>query len=214
MHIVGASPDHLEEAVAHIAESDPGAQQRVHTHPVDLGNLKQTIALAQKLAETLPRLDMLYLIAGIGVAPFGLTADGIGNHFAVNNLCQVAIVDALLPLLRKTAEEKQRSAGSDEVEQWSTRVVSESSELHRACPSDAQFATLEEMTEQSKDMDPTKLYGRSKTGQWVFSALRARFLFCVTSSSSRVQDLADAPHCADAAARYHCLGRPPRRRGH
>lgn len=162
MHIVGATPDHLEEAVAHIAEADPSAQSRVHTHSVDLGNLKETIGLAQKLADTLPRLDMLYLIAGIGVAPFGLTADGIGNHFAVNNLCQVAIVDVLLPLLQKTAAEK-RSAGTEE--EWSTRIVSESSELHRACPSDAQFATLEEMTEQSRNMDPTKLYGRSKVGQ-------------------------------------------------
>ncbi len=134
----------------------------MHTHSVDLGNLKETIGLAQKLADTLPRLDMLYLIAGIGVRALWTHRRRIGNHFAVNNLCQVAIVDVLLPLLQNTAAEK-RSAGTEE--RVVDPIVSESSELHRACPSDAQFATLEEMTEQSRDMDPTKLYGRSKVGQ-------------------------------------------------
>ena len=99
---------------------------------------------------------MLFLIAGIGVAPFGLTNDGIGNHFGVNLLSQMMLVDGLLGKMKDTSEKKQ---GGSEEEKWSTRIVSESSELHRTSNGDAKFESLEEM---STAMDETKLYGRSK----------------------------------------------------
>jgi WW domain-containing oxidoreductase len=96
---------------------------------------------------------MLFLIAGIGVAPFGKTQDDLPNHFAVNHLASMVIVDQVLPLLKKTAGDKEGE------EKFSTRIVVESSELHRTANSDLEFASLEEMNEKR---DETVLYGRSK----------------------------------------------------
>jgi NAD(P)-dependent dehydrogenase (short-subunit alcohol dehydrogenase family) len=161
VHIVSATGEHASDAIEHIDSTTPASdvRSRLHTHLVDLGDLPAVISLFQDLARSLPRLDMLFLIAGIGVAPFGLTESGLGNHFGVNNVSQLAITDVLYPLLKKTAEEKQ---GQTEEERLSTRIVSESSELHRGAPSDVRFESLEEMAE---DKGPMKLYGMSKLGK-------------------------------------------------
>jgi hypothetical protein len=67
-----------------------------------------------------------------------------------------------LPLLKKTAGEKKKAGeGSEE---YSTRIVVESSELHRAANSDAEFKDLAEMNDEK---DETVLYGRSKLMGWV-----------------------------------------------
>lgn len=156
VHILSATKAHADEAIANISKLAPAAPSLIHTHTVDLGTLADVIALSQSLASSLPRLDILYLIAGIGVGPFGLTADGLGNHFQVNNLSQVVLVDQFLPLLKKTAETKQ--VGSD-ADKFSTRIVSESSELHRAAPGDIKCESVDEF---NKDIGPALLYNRSK----------------------------------------------------
>ena len=112
------------------------------------------ISVGTRLASTLDRLDMLYLIAGVGVGPFGLTKDGLGNHFAVNHLASVVLVDKLLPVLKRTATKGE----------FNTRIVAESSELHRAAPGDMKCETVEEF---SHEKDPMVLYGRSKLLKWV-----------------------------------------------
>lgn len=50
---------------------------------VDLGDLKEVDALAEKLAGELERLDIFIANAGIGQAPYGLTVDGLERHFEV-----------------------------------------------------------------------------------------------------------------------------------
>ena len=106
---------------------------------------------------------MLFLIAGVGVAPFGLTQDGLGNHFAVNHLSQMVIVDGVLEKMKETARSKQ---SGHEAEKFSSRIVSESSELHRTAPGDIECESEEEM---SHEKDPLRLYSRSKLFKCVFS---------------------------------------------
>lgn len=121
---------------------------------MDLGDLPAVQALCEKIASTFERLDLLLLIAGIGVAPFGMTKSGLGNHFGINNVSFLMITDILYPLLKKTASMPGTAEGS-------VRIVAESSELHRGAPSDVKAENLEEMAE---DIGATRLYNRSKLG--------------------------------------------------
>lgn len=161
MHIISATTGHQEEAKENVEESTSAsidAKDLIHTHAVDLGSLNDLIPMAKKLASSLKKLDILHLNAGVGVAPFGLTNDGLGNHYAVNYLAHLVLADILSPKMLETAKNKQ-GASNSEVEKFSTRIVLESSELHRSSPSDVNCESLEEMNE---DIGPLKLYGRSK----------------------------------------------------
>ncbi|WRT68998.1 uncharacterized protein IL334_005980 [Kwoniella shivajii] len=160
VHIVASTEEHAKEAISNVSEKNPNAPQLIKFHQIDLGNLKSVVSLAEKLSSELDRLDMLYLIAGIGVAPFGLTQDGVGNHFGINHLAGMTLTDGLLDLMIKTSKEKQSGNGNgNELDKFSSRIVSESSELHRTSPSDLKCESLEEF---SQDRDETVLYGRSK----------------------------------------------------
>lgn len=162
VHIISATEAHANTAIDNISEHTANAKSLVHTHQVDLGSLKDVISLGQSLASSLPRIDMLYLIAGIGVAPFGLTKDGLGNHFAVNHLAHMVLVDQLLGKMKETSGKK---SGGDVVEKYSTRIVAESSELHRTAPGDVKCENEEEM---SHEKDPNRLYARSKLFKLAF----------------------------------------------
>jgi len=161
VHILSATDSHAQAAIDHITTDVPAAKSLLKNHVVDLGSLNDIKRLIPTLAE-FPRIDILFLIAGIGVAPFGLTKDGLGNHFAVNHLSNMLLVDGLLPKLIETSKSKQNSP--DLSEKFSTRIVVESSELHRAAPSDVKCESVEEF---NTELDPTKLYGRSKLMGWV-----------------------------------------------
>lgn len=92
--IASSTEEHGEEAVEKIrqavaehsksssatAGSELGS---VTFEQVDLGSLAETRALAKRIKDTQERLDIFIGDAGVGVAPFGLTKDGLGNHFQV-----------------------------------------------------------------------------------------------------------------------------------
>jgi NAD(P)-dependent dehydrogenase (short-subunit alcohol dehydrogenase family) len=159
VHIISATKDHQEEAKENVEKAtstDINAKNLIHTHAVDMGSLNELIPMAQNLASSLKRLDLLHLNAGVGVAPFGLTTDGLGNHYAINYLAHLVLADIFSGKMKETAKEKQ---GSSEVEKFSTRIVVQSSELHRTSPSDVKCESLEEMNE---DVGAAQLYGRSK----------------------------------------------------
>jgi NAD(P)-dependent dehydrogenase (short-subunit alcohol dehydrogenase family) len=158
---VSATEEHAQEAVSHVQE-ESGAGHLIKTHNVDLGDLAVVKSLFTTLADSLERLDQLYLIAGIGVGPFGYTKDGLGNHFGVNNVAQVLIIDLLYTKLVETAKKVQGTA-----DEGSVRIVSESSEMHRTAPSDVKAESLNEFGKDSEDMSPVALYGRSKLGKCV-----------------------------------------------
>lgn len=77
----------------------------------------------------------------------------------------MVLVDTVLDEMKETSGKKQ---GGGEPEKFSTRIVSESSELHRTAPPDVKCETEEEM---SHEKDPNRLYSRSKLFKWVTHSL-------------------------------------------
>ncbi|KAI0356702.1 NAD(P)-binding protein [Trametes cingulata] len=152
--IVSANPEHGTQAEAELNDElkRSGSTGSVKWYQVDFGNLKQVDAFAKQIAEQEERLDILILNAGIGQAPYGLTADGLERHFEVNNLAHYVIALRLLPLMKKAAATAPPT---------SVRIVTQSSEMHRVAPSSTLFATKEEI---NQDGDGAQLYGRTKLG--------------------------------------------------
>jgi len=153
VHIISATEDHQQEAVDNISKLAPNAPQLITTHAIDLGSLHKLIPLAKDLSSKLERLDILHLNAGVGVAPFGLTNDGLGNHYAINYLSHLVLADILTPKMIETSKKAQGD------EKFGVRIVLESSELHRGAPSDVRCESVAEMNE---DIGAARLYNRSK----------------------------------------------------
>ncbi len=72
------------------------------------------------------------------------------SHFQVNHLSQMHMALTLLPVLQKTPN---------------SRLVVQSSDLHRMAPSDVKFESLEEI---NQDIGASYLYNRSKLAQVLF----------------------------------------------
>ena len=89
----------------------------------------------------------LILNAGLGVGKYWETTDGLDSHFQVNHLSQLHLLFHLLSNLRQTPN---------------SRVVLQSSDLHRASQSSVEFASVEEI---NTDIGPTNLYNRTKLAQ-------------------------------------------------
>jgi NAD(P)-dependent dehydrogenase (short-subunit alcohol dehydrogenase family) len=87
------------------------------------------------------------LNAGLGIGPYGETKDGIDSHMQVNVFAQHHLAMTLLPKLIATPD---------------SRLCLQSSDLHRAAPSDIKFTDLQEI---NRDIGPTYLYNRSKLAQ-------------------------------------------------
>ncbi|TFY56074.1 hypothetical protein EVJ58_g7856 [Rhodofomes roseus] len=157
--IVSANEEHGTQAEADLnsALKDASSSGTVKWYGVDFGTLKDVDTLAKQLAGELDRLDILICNAGIGQAPFGLTNDGLGRHFGVNNLAHYVFTLRLLPLMKKTA----LSAPPTTV-----RIVMQSSEMHRMAPSTTKFASKEEINAPG---DGAQLYGRTKLGLIYFA---------------------------------------------
>jgi len=160
--IASATEEHGQEAIQKISQAVAKEHTKLTTEQkeagsisfeqVDLGSMAETRALAKRIKDTQQRLDIFVGDAGIGVAPFGLTKDGLGNHFQVNNLSQFILLNELYPLMEKTAETAPPN---------SVRFVTLASELHRTASSGVKFASKAEV---STSEEPNRLYGRSKLG--------------------------------------------------
>jgi NAD(P)-dependent dehydrogenase (short-subunit alcohol dehydrogenase family) len=160
--VISASAEHgakaKKEINEHVKKSGFATKGgSVSYHQLELRDMKAGLALSKKIASEEDRLDILILNAGVGQIPFERQWDGLGTHYAVNNLAAFIMTMTLLPLMEKTAKT---------VPPASVRIVFQSSELHRMAPSDVQFASKEEV---SDERDPTVLYGRTKLGQVLFA---------------------------------------------
>ena len=89
---------------------------RVNAVQADFARLGDVRRLAQELAASLPRLDVLVNNAGMMSARKGASADGYDLTFAVNHLAPFLLTNLLLPKLRASA---------------AARIVVVASEAHR-----------------------------------------------------------------------------------
>ncbi|HEX6527971.1 MAG TPA: SDR family NAD(P)-dependent oxidoreductase [Streptosporangiaceae bacterium] len=102
----GRDPGRIAETVTEVeAASKDGA---VRSYQADFADLGQVRALASRITEREPRLDVLVNNAGIGTdVPGGgarqESADGHELRFAVNYLAGFALTRLLLPLLERSA---------------------------------------------------------------------------------------------------------------
>lgn len=140
---------HADEAQAELKKW--GDASKVEWQQCNLESLKQTDGVAKALAKELDRLDGLVCNAGLGVGVYNESQDGVDTHMQVNHFAQAHLVLTLLPLLQKTTD---------------SRLVFQSSDLHRAAPSSVAFESIAEM---NQDLGPTYLYNRTKLAQILFA---------------------------------------------
>ncbi|KIV80422.1 hypothetical protein PV11_07922 [Exophiala sideris] len=143
--ILSNKEDHAQSAIEELKEY--GDTSKVHWTKCDLEDLKFTDKVANELAQSHQKIDGLILNAGLGVGVYNETKDHLDSHFQVNHLSQFHLMLKLLPNLQATPY---------------SRIVFESSELHRGANDDAKF---ESEAEIDRDIGPTKLYNRTKLAQ-------------------------------------------------
>lgn len=149
IYLLSNKEQHAIEAQTELAHW--GDSKRVEWRQCNLESLKQTDEVARQLAKELERLDGLICNAGLGVGVYNETEDGLDSHMQVNHFAQAHLVLTLLPVLQKTTD---------------SRIVFQSSELHRAAPSSTSFESIQEM---NQDIGATYLYNRTKLAQVLFA---------------------------------------------
>ncbi|WP_405483750.1 SDR family NAD(P)-dependent oxidoreductase [Streptomyces sp. NBC_00009] len=101
----GRDAGRLEAAAADVRAAAPDAT--VRTYLADLSDLDQVRAMADRIRDAEPRLDVLVnnAVAGGGAEPLRreLSAQGHELRFAVNHLAPYALIRGLLPLLKASA---------------------------------------------------------------------------------------------------------------
>ncbi|OQV05940.1 hypothetical protein CLAIMM_10592 [Cladophialophora immunda] len=143
--ILSNKEEHAHSALEELKEY--GDASKAHWVKCDLEDLKFTEKVANELADSQEKLHGLILNAGLGVGVYNETKDHLDSHFQVNHLSQFLLLLKLLPRLQNTP---------------GSRVVFESSELHRGAEANVQFKNEAEI---NQDIGPTKLYNRTKLAQ-------------------------------------------------
>lgn len=155
LYLLGKKEEHIAEARERLKQL--GDISKVHSIQIELEDLHSVDNVAKELASKLDRLDALVCNAGLGVGVYNETKDGIDSHMQVNHIAQFHLAQILLPLLRKTPN---------------SRLVLQSSDLHRGPNGDAKFVSVSEL---NQDIGPMKLYNRTKLAQVLFiRALKER----------------------------------------
>ncbi|CAL8577106.1 hypothetical protein XPA_002952 [Xanthoria parietina] len=142
--LLSQKEEHADEAMEELKKY--GDTDKVHWIHCDLKDLKQTDSAAKQLQGE-KRIDALICNAGEGVGNYNETVDGLDSHFQVNHLSQFHLAMMLWPNLEATPN---------------ARLVLQSSDLHRACPSSTTFSSVEEI---NTDLGAMNLYNRTKLAQ-------------------------------------------------
>lgn len=91
--IASSNADHGSDALQSMRErlkqENPSGTGSVEYEQVDLGSIRETRALADKIKQK-DRLDIFIGDAAVAVAPSGPTKDGLENHFQVRMASTVA----------------------------------------------------------------------------------------------------------------------------
>ncbi len=116
---------------------------------LDLADLTNVEGFASRIANTVQRLDLLILNAGVMVPPESKTTQGFELQFGVNHLGHFALTGALLPLLRA---------------QEGSRVVVVSSTA-----ASMGSMNFEDLQFESRGYKPWPAYGQSKLANQLFT---------------------------------------------
>jgi NAD(P)-dependent dehydrogenase (short-subunit alcohol dehydrogenase family) len=123
---------------------------------IDLASLDSVRTAAAQIAAAHPRIDILINNAGVMFTPQNTTADGFEFQFGVNHLGHFQLTTALLPPLLAAGQ---------------SRVVTVSSEAHRAWPLD-----ITDLNFEHRPYDTFLSYGQSKSANVLMTVeLQRRF---------------------------------------
>ncbi|KAL9004972.1 MAG: hypothetical protein Q9188_002220 [Gyalolechia gomerana] len=142
--LLSQKEEHANEAIEELKKY--GDASKVQWIQLDLKDLKQTDSVAKQL-QSEKQIDALICNAGEGVGNYNETVDGLDSHFQVNHLSQFHLAMMLWPSLQATPN---------------SRLVLQSSDLHRGCPSSTTFTSVPEI---NTDLGPMNLYSRTKLAQ-------------------------------------------------
>jgi WW domain-containing oxidoreductase len=148
IYLLSNKEQHADEAKEALKEF--GDSSKVEWRQCNLEDFKQTDEVARQLASELTRLDALVCNAGLGVGVYNETRDGLDSHMQVNVFSQAHLTLTLLPVLQKTQD---------------SRIVHQSSDLHRGANSKMKFESVEEI---NQDIGAMLLYNRTKLAQILF----------------------------------------------
>ncbi|CAO2651398.1 Nn.00g039680.m01.CDS01 [Neocucurbitaria sp. VM-36] len=148
IYLLSNKEDHAIEAQDALKEW--GDISKVEWRQCNLQSFRQTDQVAKQLAQELARLDALVCNAGLGVGVYNETEDGLDSHMQVNVFSQAHLTLTLLPVLQKTRD---------------SRIVHQSSDLHKGAKSDMKFESIAEM---NQDIGAMLLYNRTKLAQILF----------------------------------------------
>ncbi|KAL4806399.1 hypothetical protein BDV18DRAFT_139377 [Aspergillus unguis] len=152
LYLLGKKPEHIDEATTGLQKY--GDTTKVHPIQIELEDLHQTDQVARSLRAKLDRLDGLICNAGLGAGVFNLTPrDGLDSHMQVNHISQFHLSRVLLPLLQRTPD---------------SRLVLQSSEMHRVISASGGTVKFESVDELNTDIGPAMRYSRSKLAQILY----------------------------------------------
>ena len=147
-----------DAVAADIIMQSPSGSGLVSGLQLDLANLTSIRSFPSRLGDSSPAVDVLICCAQ-GESPFNseftLTADGFERHVGVTHLGHFALLAALLPSLERA------SSGF--------RVISVSSEAHRAVTASALLTALDGSLSLKQTPDPFERYQLSKAANvmWI-----------------------------------------------
>jgi NAD(P)-dependent dehydrogenase (short-subunit alcohol dehydrogenase family) len=147
--VVGAARDlaKAEAATAEVRQAAASAGGGFELVELDLANLSNVRAYADRLLAKGEPFDVIIANAGVMATPFGHTADGFETQFGTNHLGHFVFVNRIAPLIR---------AGG--------RLINLSSAGHRRSNVD-----LDDPNFERTPYEPFIAYGRSKTANILFA---------------------------------------------
>lgn len=145
-----------KDAFAQDQDLPQDAAARIVWKQCDLTDWKHVQQVAREIIDETNRLDILIANAAKGIMSFALDRNGVDSHMSINHLGHVVLIDALLPLLNKTADTFHTKV----------RVVSFSSNLAAQTPSQV---TFQDEAEFRSNIGPQSLYARTKLADLLFS---------------------------------------------
>ncbi|KAF2395698.1 NAD(P)-binding protein [Trichodelitschia bisporula] len=158
IYILSKKEEHAEDAQKELKEW--GDISKVEWKKCDFEDLKQVDEVAKELAKNLDQLDALICNAGLGIGPYNESKDGLDTHMQVNHFAHFHLALSLLPILQNTPN---------------SRLLMQSSELHRPVLASQAKTWFSSVDEINKDVGAASLYNRTKLAVLMFVLTLTRY---------------------------------------